>query len=160
MMKTEDFQPSEIFDYEITVKLWGRTDVHAGVDCDGRSLGKLIPKIEKLLTFLDDSREKITEALLKEGYLATAEDWASSAAACEDKEDCYIMEDGAEVQLPITAEDFATALEIDCLSIDFNEKGEAEAGVYLVCEPDYFAGHCIEIELNGKGGIEILGIAG
>ncbi len=159
-MKASDFAPSEIFDYEATVELWGNRDVHMGVDCCGKSLEKLLPRIDKLIQLLEVSRDRIARALVAADYISLAEDWASSAEEAESK-GCYIMEDGTEVQLPISEQDFTESLILDCLSVDCDEKtGEASAGIYLVCQPDYFAGHCIEIEVDSKGNIEVLGIAG
>ena len=71
------------------------------------------------------------------------------------------MEDGTKVYLPITEEDFASSLRFDGISVYYDdEKDDISASVYLVCKPDYFAYHCIEIFVEGDLTIEVNGLAG
>lgn len=157
------FIPSEVFDYEAQTSVWGDT-VSIGVDCDGSTLNAMIPKINSLVEFLQNNKDKIVKALVEDDFLSLAEDWASSAEEAEDsteERECYIMEDGTRVYLPITEEDFADSLHFDSLSVYFDdEKGDISADVFLVCVPDYFAYHCIEIFVEGDHTIKVNGLAG
>ena len=163
-MEIKDFTKSEVFDYEAKASVWGQKDVGIGVDCDGSSLEEMLPKINKLIQFLDSGKDKIVAALVEDDFLSLAEDWASSAEEAEDsteEHECYIMEDGTKVYLPITEEDFAASLGFDGISIYYdNETDDISASVYLVCQPDYFAYHCIEIFVEGNGEIKVNGLAG
>ncbi len=159
-LKLNDFEKSDIYDYEANAELWG-TDNEIGVECYGSTLEDMLPKINRLLGLIDSGREKIVAALLEKNYLSLAEDWASSAEESEDEEDCYIMEDGTEVRLPITAEDFAKSLKPCGISVYAEEDTKGiSASFYVMCEPDYFAGHCIQIFLDGDFTIDVNGLAG
>ncbi len=160
-LKLENFIKSDVYDYEADVVIWGKK-TGFGVKCYKKTLEEILPNINRLLTLLDNGRDKIVDALIKGGMIELAEDWASSAEEDEDEEDCYIMEDGTKVKLPITEEQFAASVVMDGMSIyyDEDEVGELSASLYVVCQPDYFACHCIEIYLDGDLNIDVNGLAG
>ncbi len=157
------FTPSEVFDYEAETSVWGDA-VGIGVDCHGSTLEAMIPMINRLVDFLDNNKDKLVKALVEDDFLSLAEDWASSAEEAEDSTEeceCYIMEDGARVYLPISEEDFAHSLHFNGISVYFDdETGDISASIYLVCIPDYFAYHCIEIFVEGDHTIKVNGLAG
>lgn len=163
-MTINDFITDDVFDYSAKTTIWGQENISIGVDCDGSSLEEMLPKINKLIQFLDNGKDKMVAALVEDDFLSLAEDWASSAEEAEDSTEeceCYIMEDGTKVYLPITEEDFAASLGFDGISIYYdNETDDISASVYLVCQPDYFAYHCIEIFVEGNGEIKVNGLAG
>lgn len=163
MMEIKDFKPTEIFSYEGDTTIWSEK-VGIGVDCDGSTLEEMLPKINKLAEFLDKNKEAVVKALVEDGMLETAEDWASSAEEAEDStedNECYIMEDGTRVYFPITEEDFAASLHLEGISVYYDdEKDDISADVFLCCKPDYFAYHSIEIFMDSKGNIEVNGLAG
>lgn len=163
-MTINDFITDDVFDYSAKTTIWGQENISIGVDCDGSSLEEMLPKINKLIQFLDSGKDKIVAALVEDDFLSLAEDWASSAEEAEDsteERECYIMEDGTKVYLPITEEDFAASLGFDGISIYYDdETDDISASVYLVCQPDYFAYHCIEIFVEGNGEIKVNGLAG
>ncbi len=163
-MTINDFIADDVFDHSAKTTIWGQENISIGVDCDGSSLEEMLPKINKLIQFLDSGKDKIVAALVEDDFLSLAEDWASSAEEAEDSSEeleCYIMEDGTRVYLPITEEDFAASLGFDGISIYYdNETDDISASVYLVCQPDYFAYHCIEIFVEDNGEIKVNGLAG
>ena len=162
-MTVKDITESEVFDYEAKSEIWGE-QVGIGIDCDGSSLGAMLPLIEKLTDFLDKNKDKVVAALVDDDFLSLAEDWASSAEEAEDsteERECYIMEDGAKVYLPITEDDFAASLHFDGISVYFDDDADdISASVYLICQPDYFAYHCIEIFIESGMVINVNGLAG
>lgn len=157
------FIPSEVYDYEAETSVWGDT-VGIGVECYGSTLEAMIPMINRLVDFLDNNKDKVVKALVEDDFLGLAEDWASSAEEAEDsteERECYIMEDGTRVYLPISEEDFANSLHFNGISVYFDdETGDISASIYLVCVPDYFAYHCIEIFVEGDYTIKVNGLAG
>ncbi len=163
MMEIKDFKTSEIFSYEGDTSIWGEK-VGIGVDCDGSTLEAMLPKINSLAEFLDKNKATVVKALIEDDFLSLAEDWVSSAEEAEDsteENECYIMEDGTRVYLPITEDDFAASLHFDGISVYYDdENDDISASVYLVCKPDYFAYHCIEIFMDSKGNIDVNGLAG
>ena len=162
-MTVKDITESEVFDYEAKSEIWGE-QVGIGIDCDGSSLDAMLPLIEKLTDFLDQNKDKVVAALVDDDFLSLAEDWASSAEEAEDsteERECYIMEDGAKVYLPITEDDFAASLHFDGISVYFDDDADdISASVYLICQPDYFAYHCIEIFIESGMVINVNGLAG
>ena len=163
MMEIKDFTKSDVFDFECRTTIWG-DELGIGVDCDGSSLEDMLPMINRLTEFLEQNKKKVVAALVEDDFLSLAEDWASSAEEAEDsteENECYIMEDGTRVYLPITEEDFAASLHFDGISVYYDdEQDDISADVFLVCNPDYFAYHCIEIFVDGKGNIDVNGLAG
>jgi hypothetical protein len=62
--------------------------------------------------------------------------------------------------LPISKEDFLASLNLSIVvSYDEDEEDILVEG-YIDCEPDYFAGHSIEFNVDSKGNFEIEGLAG
>lgn len=163
-MTIKDFIADDVFDFAGSTTIWGQEKVVVGVECYGSTLEEMLPKINKLIQFLDGGKEKIVAALIEDDFLSLAEDWASSAEEAEDsteEHECYIMDDGTKVYLPITEEDFANSLGFDGISVYYDDETEdISASVYLVCNPDYFAYHCIEIFVEGSGEIKVNGLAG
>ncbi len=160
-LKIKDFEKAKYSDYEAKIVVWGE-DSEVGVSCDGSTLEEMLPKINAFLAKLNSGREQIIKALIDDDMLSLAEDWASSAEQDEDSEqECYIMEDGTRVYLPITEEDFAKSIVFDGLSIYYDDASDdIDASVYVSCQPDYFACHCIEINVDGKFNIDVNGLAG
>lgn len=162
-MRINDFKESDVFDFEAKSDIWGDS-VSIGVDCDGSSLEIMLPMINRLAEFINKNKGAVVRALVEDGMLETAEDWASSAEEAEDStedHECYIMEDGTRVYLPITEEDFAASLHMDGMSVYYDdEKDDISADVFFVCTPDYFAYHCIEVFMDSKGNIDVNGLAG
>ena len=158
-MEITDFKPSEDVCFEGKTAIWGDT-VYIYVEYDKSTLEQMLPLINKAVEFLENNKAAAVEALAEAGIIDLAEDWASSAEEAEDsteEHECYIVEDGSRVYLPITKEDFAKALHIVGISVS-DEEGEIMADVDFVCEPDYFACHFIETTVDSKGNFEVYGL--
>ena len=159
----EDFKNEETHSYGIGY-VWGN-EIDIDVYRKDHSLEAMLPLINKLVEFLNHHKDAFVKALIGDGMLALAEEWVSS---CEDEaEDSteerrgYMVDDETAVYLPISEKDFAASLEFDTIDISYDEEADdISACIYIDCDPDYFAGHSIEIYMDSKGKIEIIGLAG
>lgn len=121
----------------------------------------LVKIITKELNWIEHNKEAFVAALVNDGMIDLAEDWASSSQEVEGKEDCYEMEDGKKVQLPISKEDFSNSLTLNSLGIDF-ERGftKYSVSVFFECSPDYFAYHSINVMYDLNHNIQVGGLFG
>lgn len=121
----------------------------------------LVKIVSKEIDWLENNKDKIVTALITGGMLDLAEDWASSAQEVEGKKECYEMEDGQQVQLPISPQDFSNSLFFNSLGIDFEEDlSKFSLSLYVNCRPDYFAYHSIEVFIESNHEIRVNGLAG
>lgn len=146
------FKPGELFTFEGVCRLWGRENVPCTLDFPAADLAKRgevlnarMGFIQEQLDWLESNRAVLEETLLKENMPALAADWAASAEEAEDPDgECYVMEDGLKVCLPITAEDFCRSLYPAGVSLVFDAGWDQPLiSMGLGCVPDYFAGHVI-----------------
>lgn len=123
---------------------------------------KVLAVIERAAAVLHEKRADIEQALIDDGMIDNAEDWASSAEEAEDEDrECYIMEDGTKVFLPISEEDFKASLHANSVLIYVDENFEYEDFEFFIdCRPDYFACHSIEVYVYSDGSLKVAGIAG
>ena len=158
----EDFRNEERYSYGSGF-VWGE-EATILVDRGKRSLEEMLPLINKLVESLNN-KDAFVKALIDDGMLALAEEWVSS---CEDEaEDStkerrgYMVDDETAVYLPISEKDFAASLEFDTIDISYDEEAEdISAHIFINCEPDYFADHSIEIYMDSKGNVDVVGLAG
>lgn len=159
-MKISDFRTDDTFAYTGSFEVWGE-DTDFSIDFGeqkeepAKLLEKYLPQIEEKIEWLRTHKEEILTRLIEgEDILSLAEDWASSAEEAEDEEqECYIMEDGQKVFLPITREDFVRSL--SCSATIFCEAEDCVwMEMFLACSPDYFAGHAIEMSLDTDGELD------
>ena len=159
----EDFRNEERYSYGSGF-VWGE-ETTILVDRGKRSLEEMLPLINKLVEFLNHHKAAFVKALIDDGMLALAEEWVES---CEDEaEDStkerrgYMVDDETAVYLPISEKDFAASLEFDTIDISYDEKSDdISAHFFINCEPDYFADHSIEIYMDSKGNVDVVGLAG
>ena len=159
----EDFRNEERYSYGSGF-VWGE-EATILVDRGKRSLEEMLPLINKLVEFLNHHKDAFVKALIDDGMLELAEEWVSS---CEDEaEDStkerrgYMVDDETAVYLPISEADFAASLEFDTIDISYDEEAEdISAHIFINCDPDYFADHSIEIYMDSKGNIDVIGLAG
>ena len=159
----EDFRNEERYSYGSGF-VWGE-EATILVDRGKRSLEEMLPLINKLVEFLNHHKAAFVKALIDDGMLALAEEWVSS---CEDEaEDStkerrgYMVDDETAVYLPISEKDFAASLEFDTIDISYDEEAEdISAHIFINCDPDYFADHSIEIYMDSKGNVDVVGLAG
>ncbi len=120
---------------------------------------KIYPLIDRIVQKLDIRRHKIEDALLDDGWLETAEDWASHCRVSRNDANCYIMDSGDKVYLPLTDDDFCSSLYIESVCIYFDEELDVnDVAIFIVCQPDYFAGRAIAVLLDSDGGIQVKGL--
>ena len=158
----EDFRNEERYSYGSGF-VWGE-EATILVDRGKRSLEEMLPLINKLVESLNN-KDAFVKALIDDGMLALAEEWVSS---CEDEaEDStkerrgYMVDDETAVYLPISEKDFAASLEFDTIDISYDEEAEdISAHIFINCDPDYFADHSIEIYMDSKGNVDVIGLAG
>ena len=158
----EDFRNEERYSYGSGF-VWGE-ETTILVDRGKRSLEEMLPLINKLVESLNN-KDAFVKALIDDGMLALAEEWVSS---CEDEaEDStkerrgYMVDDETAVYLPISEKDFAASLEFDTIDISYDEEAEdISAHIFINCDPDYFADHSIEVYMDSKGNIDVIGLAG
>ena len=164
-LEAEDFHESEYGFCETEATLWGNPGVSVTVDFPGgqdweEGLEEYLPALRERLRWLEENRSALEDCLLEDGMLELAEDWASGAEEAEDEEDeCYVMEDGQKVFLPVREEDFRASLYMESVGIDLSS-GEPALHLCLCCSPDYFAGHCLCVSVDTEGNIESGGLAG
>ena len=158
----EDFRNEERYSYGSGF-VWGE-EATILVDRGKRSLEEMLPLINKFVESLNN-KDAFVKALIDDGMLALAEEWVSS---CEDEaEDStterrgYMVDDETAVYLPISEKDFAASLEFDTIDISYDEEAEdISAHIFINCNPDYFADHSIEVYMDSKGNIDVIGLAG
>ena len=158
----EDFRNEERYSYGSGF-VWGE-ETTILVDRGKRSLEEMLPLINKLVESLNN-KATFVKALIDDGMLALAEEWVSSCV--DEAEDStterrgYMVDDETAVYLPISEKDFAASLEFDTIDISYDEKAEdISAHIFINCEPDYFADHSIEVYMDSKGNIDVIGLAG
>ena len=158
----EDFRNEERYSYGSGF-VWGE-EATILVDRGKRSLEEMLPLINKLVESLNN-KDAFVKALIDDGMLALAEEWVSS---CEDEaEDStkerrgYMVDDETAVYLPISEKDFAASFEFDTIDISYDEEAEdISAHIFINCDPDYFADHSIEVYMDSKGNVDVIGLAG
>lgn len=144
--------------------VWGEETIIC-VEKKTHSLEDMLPLIQKLIAFLNKEKDTFVKALIDDGMLALAEEWVSSCV--DEAEDSteerrgYMVDDETAVYLPISEKDFAASLEFDTIDISYDEKAnDISAHIFINCEPDYFADHSIEVYMDSKGNIDVIGLAG
>ncbi len=163
-----DFTAGEGRDYEAQICLWGREGVRLVLtlaeDGSGKeeSLEAHLPEVQRELQWLEQAFPTVARALLQDGMAALAEDWVSGAQRAEEEtQDCYVMEDGQKVFLPVTEKAFCQSLYPDGVQLSFEDGWDHPAmDIYLCCCPDYFAGHCIVVSANRDHQVVCDGLAG
>ncbi|MBP1045863.1 DUF2262 domain-containing protein [Enterococcus sp. BWM-S5] len=121
----------------------------------------LVKIVTKEINWVENNKEMLIDALVDDGMLELAEDWVSGAQEVEGKEACYEVENGQQVQLPISKKDFAGSLFFNSLGITFDaDLADFSMTMYLECSPDYFAYHAINVSYNANHEIEVDGLCG
>lgn len=159
-------QDSDDWAFAFETKLWGRSlkveILTEDIDVTDSTAAEILPEVERAVGFVNSHKAEIIAALIDDDALDMADDWASSAEEDPDEEDCYIMEDGRKVRTPITEEVFTGMLGIAEASLEFCENTDKISSIqlYLTCDPDIFAGHALDVQIDGDGNIEVCGLCG
>lgn len=172
-MEYHDFREDENFSMSGKTTIWSERIIEVGLEL-GDERGKreqvlrYIDAINEQLDWIRNNRGIIADMLVKSSMLSLAEDWISGAEDIseydEDEEpiqEIYRLNDGTEVALPLHEKDFKSSLRMNSITIDLTEGREnMNTELYLTCEPDYFAGHCIVLDLKRDGTMECRGLWG
>lgn len=162
-LKAEDFWTSNSFSKFIycNVFIWGE-ETKIRVDKKEHSLEKLVPLINKLISYLNHNEDIVFKAIVDDaGMLKQAEYYIDCMEEAEGStEECrvFILEDGTVVTLPLAKEDFIESLHLNEVFIEFdNEEQDISASLVFHCMPDYFADpetdHIIAVKMDSKGNI-------
>ena len=162
-LKSEDFGTSNSFSKfsYCNVFIWGE-ETKIRVDKKEHSLEERVPLINKLISYLNHKEDIVFKAIVDDaGMLKQAEYYIDCMEEAEGStEECrvFILEDGTEVTLPLSEEDFIESLHLNEVFIEFNnEEQELSATLTFYCRPDYFADpetdHIIAVNMDSKGNI-------
>ena len=138
-MTVSDFQKGEFCDFESEITLWKDEDIMLWVDIPedkNSTLEQCIDKINEILSWLDENKNVIVEAILDSNIFSNIQEWTSET---------------------VTREDFAKTLEPIELAISLKWN---QTMIYVGCNQDYFNGHCICVYLNDKNEITGCGLEG
>lgn len=156
----------DIFSYIGTCSVWDNA-VDINIDFGNAEnkqelLAEYLPLLKQHLDWLNQHKKDAVQALLDDDFLELAEDWASSGELAEDEEqECYLMEDGQKVFLPVTEKDFSDSLCLDVITFDCTEgRHHITMDLYMSCSPDYFAYHTVIVYVAEDGTMESGGLAG
>ncbi len=164
MTITDFSRGTEPFAFTAKANIWGST---AAVDIildeetprGSHTIEKIYPCIDRIVQRVDMKRAKLEQALLDDGWLETAEDWAAQGKVSKREQGCYLLDDGNKVYLPLNEDGFCDSLFVESVCIYFDDELEVnDVTIYIVCSPDYFAGHAIAVFLDSDGDIRVKGL--
>ena len=152
-LKVEDFFDTED-SYETLFSIFNRDKVALSIISeDELVLDERLEEIKENLKWLEENREKLEDKLLENGIISLAEKWASSGIPVDEEgKKCYLVEDNEKVYLPLEREKFLKSLYPESINVVFDED-KISMEVYFYCYPDYFAGHCIMVEIDSDKNI-------
>lgn len=172
MLTTNDFKRGDVryTDFVTETELWGRK-VRVDVSFE-EELGKTeetlaaaLPAINEKLAFIEQNAEAVKQSTIDDTHLEElASDWlyelVEDEVEDEDEEDIMVeLEDGKTVSVNVSPEQFKASLIPLFLGFEFGETTEScQAFFELLCDPDYFAGHRVHIEIDEENGIACEGI--
>lgn len=156
-----EFKESCNCDFETECSLWNFSSVSVGINIntdEDYDIEDYSEKIEECINWLNKKRHIIEQAILDNNMTESAEYWVSAADKSDDGK--YMLNDGNKVSLPISDDDFCKSLRLPELSLNFEDDGNCDMELYFICNPDYFAGHCIEIIIDNEKNIVCDGLSG
>lgn len=149
------------YDFETQYDIWSFKSVNIGINInidDDYNIDDYKDNIKKTLEWINRKRHVIEQAILDSNMTESAEYWIMVAEKLENG--CYRLENGEEISLPLSDDDFCKSLCIPELLINFEEDGSCDMEIYFTCQPDYFAGHCIEVTVDNEKNIICDGVTG
>ena len=159
---------------DLSCTLWGRKAIYSlsyynnGQNCRD-PLDRFAVAAEQCLQWLNTHQAEVFAAIEADGLYNDALEWLDHPETVEEDGVSYVLlYDVGRVPLPYRKEDFFSSLALDGLSFSADSKStEFIADMFLCTEPDVFAGHSIEIFLNGDFGshtaaytLKVNGLAG
>lgn len=123
-----------------------------------QTLAAALPAINEKLGFIEESFGAIADSAVEAGLDELAEEWLGELAEDEGSKE-VTLEDGSTVPAEVTPESFKASLYPVAAGFEFTESTErCVAYLELLCDPDYFAGHRIHIEIDEENEISCEGI--
>lgn len=172
-MEYQDFREDDVFSMVGKTTIWSERIITVGLELNDErgkreQVLRYIDAINKQLEWIRQNRGIITDMIVKDGLLTLAEDWISGAEDISEYDEneepikeIYRLEDGTEVALPLSEKELRESLRMESITIDLTGGRENQsAELYLFCKPDYFAGHCIVVELEHDGTLTYRGLWG
>ena len=172
-LEYQDFREDEVFDMKATTTIWSERVINVNLRL-GDERGKreqvlrYIDAINEQIEWIRQNRSVITDMLLKNGLVTLAEDWISGAEDISEYDEneepikeMYRLMDGTEVELPLSEKQFLASLRMESITIDLTGGRENQSAELVVfCTPDYFAGHCMVLDLERDGTMTYRGLLG
>ncbi len=172
-LEYQDFREDEVFDMKATTTIWSERVINVNLRL-GDERGKreqvlrYIDAINEQIEWIRQNRSVITDMLLKNGLVTLAEDWISGAEDISEYDENeepikekYRLMDGTEVELPLSEKQFLASLRMESITIDLTGGRENQSAELVVfCTPDYFAGHCMVLDLERDGTMTYRGLLG
>lgn len=158
------FRESDYFSYETECRLWRKNNVSLIIDFGeeankSESLKKYKTKINRLLNWIDENKQTVSDFLISHQCVTLAEEWISANEKVG--ENSYKNDLGEIVNIPITDEDFYKAMYLDSVLIDFEEDEiKPDTTMHILFKPDYFKKHSLIVYVDGDKNIEYGDIAG
>lgn len=132
---------------------------------DNTKIENYIKEFKKYLLWIENNKKAIFGALIEDDMIELAEEWVeSSEERIIDGKKVYV--DGDHIfKLPITEEDFLNSLYFNSIGITIDEDREiADSRImieaFIDTNPDYFAGHSIDVTVWDDYKISVNGLAG
>ncbi|GCD10045.1 DUF2262 domain-containing protein [Clostridium tagluense] len=174
-IKVEDFEVSNnigLAKCGIDVILWDNytsTSLEISLEdedtFDNSKIENYINEFKKHLLWLENNKKAISDALIEDDMIGLAEEWAeSSDETIIDGEKVYVHGDDI-FRLPISEEEFCKSLYFNSIGIRIDEDMEIMDSrimieAFIDTNPDYFAGHSMEVTVADEYKISINGLAG
>jgi hypothetical protein len=107
------------------------------------SLDERLKLIQEKLDWLASNRTSIVDCIIEKDIIESAEYYVRRGEKVEDDEnECYILDDGSKIRLPITNDDISNSVYFESVSVRFEDSMD-KPRMDLCLEfrnPDYFAG--------------------
>ncbi len=172
MLNINDFTRGDTryTDFAGKTTLWG-TEISIDAEFE-EELGKTeetlaaaLPAINEKLAFIENNAAAVKDSTVSDAHLdELASDWLCELVDADGDDDDgegaeVETEDGVFVSADVTPEQFKASLYPIALGLEFGESvGACQAYLELGCEPDYFAGHRVHIEIDEENAITCGGI--
>lgn len=111
-------------------------------------LKKHFPFLRETLEWLNNNQDEIEKTLVEADIPKLAGEWAAKGRKIEnDSGECYMLNDGETVIVPVTEKAFCESIYYDGISIDM-DLPQTEIFLYIRTSPDYFDGRYITIYID------------
>ncbi|MBU3104300.1 DUF2262 domain-containing protein [Clostridium gasigenes] len=174
-IKVEDFEVSNnisLAKCSVDVEIWNNyIPISLEIELkdedifDNTKIENYIKEFKKHLLWIENNKKAIFDALIKDDMIQLAEEWVeSSEETIIDGKKVYV--DGEHIfKLPISEEDFYKSLYFNSIGLRIDENKEiADSRImieaFIDTNPDYFAGHSMDVTVWDDYRISVDGLAG